>query len=315
MTHSTDTLWDIIPDLHGEAVRLEALLARLGYAERAGAFRHPDPARRAVFLGDFIDRGPGQARCLDIVRRMTREGSALAIMGNHEFNALLFHRRCPETGEPLRAHSAANIRQHSAFLSAFPEGDARRAALDWMASLPLVLDLGAFRVAHAAWLDDAVAVLEAHAEAGAPHRLTEDGIRAAGLSGHPLHGAVEALLKGPEADLPPGLSYRDADGTIRTRSRIAWWRRDAGSWRDIVASMPDPGILPDAPLPASLRAMLYPEDAPALFFGHYWLTGTPVLQAGNVLCLDYSVARGGPLLAYRHPGHPHRLDLGRILAV
>lgn len=51
--------YDVIGDLHGHAAALEALLARMGYRKREGAWRHPD--RTAVFVGDFIDRGPSSA--------------------------------------------------------------------------------------------------------------------------------------------------------------------------------------------------------------------------------------------------------------
>ncbi|MEG0186401.1 MAG: metallophosphoesterase, partial [Stenotrophomonas sp.] len=77
---------DIIGDIHGQAGKLKALLKHLGYRERMGAWRHPE--RSARFVGDLIDRGPGQLETLDIVRRMIDAGSAEAILGNHEFNAI-----------------------------------------------------------------------------------------------------------------------------------------------------------------------------------------------------------------------------------
>ena len=47
----------------------------------------------------------------------------------------------------------------------------------------------------------------------------------------------------------------------------------------------------------------YPADAKPVFVGHYWLTAVrPELLAGNVACLDYSVAKGGFLCAYRWDG-------------
>jgi Calcineurin-like phosphoesterase len=78
--------YDIIGDIHGHALTLEALLGRLGYAREDGVHRHPD--RRVIFLGDFIDTGPHQRRALETVRPMVERGHALAVMGNHEFNAL-----------------------------------------------------------------------------------------------------------------------------------------------------------------------------------------------------------------------------------
>jgi hypothetical protein len=47
----------------------------------------------------------------------------------------------------------------------------------------------------------------------------------------------------------------------------------------------------------------YPADAKPVFIGHYWLTAArPELLAENVACLDYSVAKGGFLCAYRWDG-------------
>ena len=78
--------YDIIGDIHGHADALTALLRRMGYRERGGAWRHP--GRQALFIGDFIDRGPGQLESVRIVRGMVEAGTALAVMGNHEFNAI-----------------------------------------------------------------------------------------------------------------------------------------------------------------------------------------------------------------------------------
>ena len=92
---------DIIGDIHGHADRLEALLTHLGYQHRNGAWRHP--SRTAVFVGDFVDRGPAQLRTLELVRAMTDAGSARAVMGNHEFNAIAWATPDPvNNGDYLR---------------------------------------------------------------------------------------------------------------------------------------------------------------------------------------------------------------------
>jgi hypothetical protein len=56
--------------------------------------------------------------------------------------------------------------------------------------------------------------------------------------------------------------------------------------------------LPDSGLPRDFR---YIDNKP-VFFGHYWLNGSPELTAPNAACLDFSVARGGFLTAYRWSG-------------
>ena len=68
--------FDLIGDVHGHAGELRNLLAALGYEEGGehGAFSHPN--RRAIFVGDLIDRGPEIAETVEIVLRMTVARSA-----------------------------------------------------------------------------------------------------------------------------------------------------------------------------------------------------------------------------------------------
>ena len=109
--------YDIIGDIHGCADTLRALLTKLDYEKRDGVYRHPD--RQVIFLGDFIDRGPQQREVIDIARGMVEAGSALAVMGNHEFNAIAYHTPDPEGDGFLRPHSEKNRKQHRAFLDAY----------------------------------------------------------------------------------------------------------------------------------------------------------------------------------------------------
>ena len=115
-----EVVYDIIGDIHGHAGPLKRLLDRLGYVESAGVWRHP--SRRALFLGDYIDRGPEQVEVVRIVRAMVDAGEALAIMGNHEFNAVAWATPDPhQAGAYLRPHSAKNRHQHRAFLDQVEE--------------------------------------------------------------------------------------------------------------------------------------------------------------------------------------------------
>ena len=59
----------------------------MGYAETEGAFRHPE-GRRAVFVGDLVDRGPRSLDTLRLVRAMMAAGSALCVPGNHDMKFL-----------------------------------------------------------------------------------------------------------------------------------------------------------------------------------------------------------------------------------
>ena len=75
--------FDIIGDVHGCLDELAALLGQLGYVPGNGAWCHPE-GRRAIFLGDLVDRGPDSPGVLRLVMDMVAAGTALAVQGNHD---------------------------------------------------------------------------------------------------------------------------------------------------------------------------------------------------------------------------------------
>lgn len=306
------TCYDIIPDIHGQSAKLRDALTRLGWRRGPAGWHNTDPRKQIVFLGDFIDRGPDNRGVLDIVRSLIDAGKARAVMGNHELNALHFHTSHPDTGTPLRPHSEKNIRQHKSFLEEFPPGDPNtRDALGWMLTLPLFLEEGGFRAVHACWDESTITRLRALTGNGV---LSEEQlIRAAhGDEADEMFDLVERTAKGPEHRLPEGYVITDKDGTERKEVRLEWWNATARTWRDIAISVPHVNELPVEPLPRSVKARTYPAQARPVFFGHYWLTGTPRLQAPNALCLDYSAGRDGPLVSYSHAAGASRLSTEHI---
>ena len=86
-------MYDLIGDIHGHSQELKALLHKLGYEPTDDGWVHRE--RKVIFLGDYIDRGPEQRESVNVVRSMVRAGNALAIMGNHEFNAIGFSTPAP----------------------------------------------------------------------------------------------------------------------------------------------------------------------------------------------------------------------------
>jgi protein phosphatase len=87
--------FDIIGDVHGCADELEKLMESLGYrvaVTGSGTGRRydvtPPDGRKAIFLGDLVDRGPRVPDVLRLVKSMVDAGTAICIMGNHE-NKLL----------------------------------------------------------------------------------------------------------------------------------------------------------------------------------------------------------------------------------
>ena len=107
--------YDLVGDVHGHADPLHRLLDRLDYTEVEGVFRYPE--RKMIFVGDFIDRGPHQREALRIARSMCEAGEAMAVMGNHEFNAIGWAAQNKD-GQFLRGHSKKNANQHDKFLRA-----------------------------------------------------------------------------------------------------------------------------------------------------------------------------------------------------
>ncbi len=291
--------YDIIGDIHGHHDRLVALLRTLGYRETMRAWRHP--SRTAIFVGDLIDRGPQQVETLKLVRGMTDTGAAIAIMGNHEFNAIAWATRDPEhPTEYLRRHQRpGNRRQHHAFLAEVAGKPLHAEIIEWFKTLPLWLDLGDIRVVHACWNDDYMDALRPHLGPGAT--LTDELILSSNRSGHWSFEAVEALCKGLEVSLPQGMLFTDTDGKLRSNARIRWWSEEPRTFRRVVlAPAAVMEQLPDVPMPADRRAR--PYAGPPVFFGHYMLATRPAPLAPQIACVDYSAGNGGALVAYRWGG-------------
>ncbi|MFO0889501.1 MAG: polynucleotide kinase-phosphatase [Isosphaeraceae bacterium] len=90
--------FDIIGDVHGCCDELEALLERLGYRwtvydppgpilRDAPVWTHPE-GRKAIFVGDLVDRGPRVLDTVRLVATMVGAGSALCVPGNHDMKLL-----------------------------------------------------------------------------------------------------------------------------------------------------------------------------------------------------------------------------------
>lgn len=302
--------FDIIGDVHGMASHLRILLAEMGYEEIDGAWRHP--TRTAVFVGDYVDRGPEQLETYRMIRKMVNVGAGLAVMGNHEFNALAYHMPNGEGGH-YRERNEKNRGQHAAFLENVEEDSLLHDEIAaWFLTLPLWLDLGGIRVVHACWDPRAIEALRPHLDDGnrLPHYLV--GAAATGHSNsydadgnrpdaNPIFQAVETILKGIEVKMPQGYRFEDKYGVVRTSTRVAWWQGEGATYRSAAVVAEElRQSLPDIPLPiASVPG--YDNEKP-LFIGHYWQQGNPDLLTPKIACVDYSACNDGNLVAYRWSG-------------
>ncbi|NJM72404.1 MAG: polynucleotide kinase-phosphatase [Scytonema sp. RU_4_4] len=163
--------FDIIGDIHGCCDELEALLQKLGYqtsevreveedegetqSESMGkypslppfpTYYHPE-GRKAVFLGDLVDRGPRILDTVQLVQNMVAAGTAICIPGNHE-NKLLRKLR----GKNVKVNHG--LEQTLAEIEALPEEIRQpftKELHEFLNSLVshYVLDAGRLVVAHA----------------------------------------------------------------------------------------------------------------------------------------------------------------------
>lgn len=292
----TITHYDIIGDIHGRAEKLTNLLAKLGYQRKQGVYQKL--GHQAVFVGDFIDRGSQEKQVIDIVRGMMDNGHALAVMGNHEFNAVCYH-TLDKKGGYLRKHNHSHTQQHQAFLDEYPFASAEaNDVIAWFKTLPIFLDLAEFRVIHACWDEQTLAQIQPHLDSH--NCLKPEHYQQASEQGSFFYQAIETLLKGPELTLPYASLFTDKDGTPRHKVRVKWWQKGLRTYRQAaVVSEQSREKLPDVAILATERLICYSDHAPPVFFGHYWFTGQAQVISPNTACLDYSAARAGQLVAYR----------------
>lgn len=301
--------FDIIPDIHGDYDRLAATLKTLGWEEQPTGWRHPE-GRRLAFLGDFIDGGSQNKAVLETAWQLIRSGQAVAVMGNHELNAIHYHRR-DASGQWMREHDAKSNQQHASFLEEFPV--ASTAARNWterFLDLPLWLDLGPVRIVHACWDDAAIATVSARRPDG---RLKSEDLAEVALDESDFARAVNCLLKGPKHPLPQGAHFHDHSGHKRHKARVRWWAAGADPrWRDLVVSIPDLSQVPDLPADRGSGPRLYDPSAKPVVFGHYKLAPGSSAGGRNALCLDYPAQPAAFRSDAVAPGQP--LTEGLLLA-
>jgi protein phosphatase len=144
--------FDIIGDIHGCATELRALLLQLGWQSYSlespeapwgsESWSHP-AGRKAIFLGDLVDRGPHITATLRIVRNMCAAGHAFCVPGNHDVKLTRWLK-----GKNVQIRHG--LEQTIAELESWPPEDRAKLAafLDSLVS-HYVLDQGRLVVAHA----------------------------------------------------------------------------------------------------------------------------------------------------------------------
>lgn len=292
--------YDIIGDIHGCHDTLISLLETLGYQMKNAHYQHP--SRKAIFVGDFIDRGPKQLAVIDTVRAMVDAEHAYAVMGNHEFNAIAYVTPDHKYGGYLRGHSERNQRNHKAFLDAVSSQPERyEDVISWFKTLPLWLDLDGLRIVHACW--DQAGIDRLQKEYGCDGSLTDELLIASNDPKKWEFHTLENLLKGKTIKLTNNNTFTDPNGIIRNNMRIRWWDINATTFKSaFMGSASDIDHITDTEIDTE-HLIIYKENEVPLLIGHYWMQGEPKPLAPNIACVDYSIARRhGKLCAYRWDG-------------
>jgi protein phosphatase len=136
--------FDIIGDIHGCFGEACELLSKLGYRVDSETCRTAPPTgRRAIFLGDLVDRGPDTPGVLKLVMNMVQSGQALCVPGNHDIKLL---RKLKGKDVSITHGLAESLSQLEREMPAFVESVAR--FIETRVS-HYVLDGGKLVVAHA----------------------------------------------------------------------------------------------------------------------------------------------------------------------
>jgi len=140
--------FDIIGDVHGCISELKQLLTEMDYCLKDTGdgnytVEHPG-GRRAIFLGDLVDRGPDIVAVLKLVMGMVNTGRALCVAGNHDMRIL----RKIREGTVLTSHGSPDWSMLQ--ITEAPAGF-REEVRGFLEGLPghYVLDDGKLVVAHA----------------------------------------------------------------------------------------------------------------------------------------------------------------------
>jgi len=271
---------DIIGDVHAEIDALRSLIQHLGYDQQG---RHPK-GRRLVFVGDLTDRRPDSPAVVDLVASLIEAGRAQCVLGNHDLNILLDHRK-PENkwfwGEEFldaNGHIASQVLADSAI---------QQRVLALFRTLPIALERDDLRVIHACWNDEMIGMAKEASDVvglySQHHELIEQSFPGLDLDEidrgleHQNRNAVKRLTSGPEerSDVPI-----HSGGKVRNERRVHWWNDYAGQF---------------------------------CVFGHYSILDSEPRGSGSAFCVDYGVGqRWKERRAGKTSGFAHRLGAVRF---
>ena len=287
-------MYDVIGDIHGHLANSKRCCASSDIASMQGAYRHPQ-GRKAVFVGDLIDRGPEQ------IRLSTRAGNGRGRLGalHSRQPRMERDRLCDRPARRrgrkawLRRHSDKNVEQHAKFLQQVGDGSpvARAKPSTAFETLPPVLELDGIRVAHAWWDDEKVDAVAGHFS---PGKALDDAFRARRLHrGHPEYVAMEGLTKGWRCVCLTSVSFVDHAGVERFEARISGAKPEARTYAKRRSCSTTCAV---NALDHHLRgadSCAAPNAVPTSW-AHYWSAARRRSNRRACAVLDYAAARRGP---------------------
>lgn len=292
-------MYDIIGDVHGQASALKKLLLKMGYSKINGTYSHP--SRKAIFVGDFINRGSEIKKTIRIVRNMVESGHGLAILGNHEINAIIYHMKDKQGSLLVKKPNKYFISLYKTINEFSLNPQEWIETLQWMRTLPLYLDLGEIRVVHACWSDEAIQVADKLYDEGRIKKKVFRTIQKKAEAEETI--STWLLTKGVYLRLPPDLRVRNNKGITPRMIRIEWWDSPLEKTFNEI-SFESKFTLPEYTVPKQIlpKTYPYPDNAPPVFFGHYCRGTGPYIVKHNVCCVDSCITGTGVLSAYRWNG-------------
>jgi hypothetical protein len=291
---------DFIGDVHGYAIELEMLLEKMGYQHSYGTWHHAE--HKAVFVGDMINRGPQSRKVIQIVRSMVDAGSAYAILGNHEINAILYFTK-RKNGLPFRLPGPANKKMLDRIKLEYTSEKELERDIKWLRKLPLYYDFKQVRVVHAYWSQNHIDLLHGALN---ENKLKRKFLREIIGGGTSVSKAFMQTIKGVEFCFPPNLVVKDNLKVRRMYYRVKWWKSPINQTFEEL-SFETKFTLPQIVIPDSYISQfdIYEAHEPPVFVGHYCAGNTSLIPTHNICCVDACIANGGKLAAYRWGGESH----------
>lgn len=248
---------DIIGDVHGEIEPLRSLLKHLGYDDVG---KHSD-GRRLVFVGDLTDRGPDSPAVVHLVQGFVEVGRAQCVLGNHDLNILLGHRKHDNNWFFGEEHTEDGI----IVPQALADESIRQRVLKFFGTLPIALERNDLRVVHACWHDDMIDIARESGDVvvlyDQHHELIEGSFPDLDLDDidrdleHQNKNPVKLLSSGPEVRTDAPIH---SAGKIRHERRVQWWNDYRG---------------------------------PFCVFGHYSILDGLPRGNDSTFCVDYGVGK------------------------